>query len=48
MNQMAVNEEMIKKMVDDKVAESMASDAETLMGQLFGEDMGIIAAALET
>ena len=48
MNQMAVNEEMLKKMVDDKVAESMASDAETLMGQLLGEDMGIIAAALET
>lgn len=45
---MAVNEELLKKMVNDKVAEATSSTAEDLMGQLFGEDMGVIAAALET
>ena len=48
MAQMAVNEELLKKMVNDKVAEATSSTAEDLMGQLFGEDMGVIAAALET
>ena len=48
MAQMAVNEELLQKMVNDKVAEATASTAENLMGQLFGEDMGVIAAALET
>ena len=48
MAQMAVNEELLQKMVNDKVAEATASTAETFMGQLFGEDMGVLAAALET
>ncbi len=48
MAQMAVNEELLRKMVDDKVTEATASAAEDLMGQLFGEDMGVIAAAMET
>lgn len=48
MAQMAVNEEMLQKMVEDKVSEVMASDVENMMGQLFGEDMGVLAAALET
>lgn len=48
MAQMAVNEELLQKMVNDKVAEATSSTAENLMGQLFGEDMGVIAAALET
>lgn len=48
MAQMTVNEEMIQKMINDKVAEATASTTENFMGQLFGEDMGIIAAALET
>lgn len=47
MAQMAVNEELLQKMVNDKVAEATASTAETFMGQLFGEDMGVLAAALE-
>ena len=46
--QMAANEELLQKMVNDKVAEAASLSAENLMGQLFGEDMGVIAAALET
>ena len=46
--QMAANEELLQKMVNDKVAEAASFSAENLMGQLFGEDMGMIAAALET
>ncbi len=48
MAQMAVNEELLQKMVNEKVTQAAASTAEDIMGQLFGEDMGIIAAALET
>ena len=48
MAQMAVNEELLQKMVNDKVAEATASTTENFMGQLFGEDMGVLAAALET
>ena len=44
---MAANEELLQKMVNDKVAEAAASTAETFMEQLLGEDMGVIAAALE-
>lgn len=47
MTQMAVNEGLLQKMVDEKVAEATASTTESLMGQLFGEDMGLLAAALE-
>ncbi|HIS75859.1 MAG TPA: DUF1266 domain-containing protein [Candidatus Merdivicinus excrementipullorum] len=46
--QMAASEELLQKMVNEKVAETAASTTENLMGQLFGEDMGILAAALET
>lgn len=48
MAQMAANEELLQKMVNDTVAQAAASAAEDIMGQLFGEDMGVIAAALET
>lgn len=48
MAQMAVNEELLQKMVNDKVAQATASTAEEVMGQLFGEDMGVLSAALET
>lgn len=48
MDQMTVNEEMLQKMVNDKVAEAASSTAGDLMEQLFGEDMGVLAAALET
>ena len=47
MAQMAANEELLQKMVNDKVAEAAASTAETFMEQLLGEDMCVIAAALE-
>ena len=46
MAQMAANEELLQKMVQDKVAEATASGAEVVMGQLLGEDMGILAAGL--
>ena len=48
MAQMAVSEELLQKMVNEKVAEASASAAENWMEQLFGEDMGVLAAALET
>ena len=48
MAQMTVNEELLQKMVNDKVAEAASSTAGDLMEQLFGEDMGVLAAALET
>ena len=47
MAQMAVNQEMLQKMADDKAAEAASASVENLMGQLLGEDMGVIAAALE-
>ena len=46
-SQMTANEERLQKMVDEKVARATASASENLMEQLFGEDMGILAAALE-
>lgn len=48
MAQMAANEELLQTMVNEKVAEATAAGVNNLMGQLFGEDMGVIAAALET
>ena len=47
MAQMSANEELLQKVVQDKVAEATMSATETIMGQLFGEDMGVLAAALE-
>lgn len=47
MAQMGANEELLQKMVNDKVAEAAASTAEDFVEQLFGEDMGVIAAAME-
>lgn len=40
--------EMIQQTVDQKVAEAAALGVDGLMRQMFGEDMGIISAALET
>lgn len=48
MAQMAVNEELMQRMVNEKVAEATALSTESLMSQMFGEDMGVIAAAMET
>ena len=46
--QITATEEMIQQTVDQKVAEATALGVDRLMGQMFGEDMGIISAALET
>ncbi len=48
MAQMADTEALIQKMVDEKVSETAVLGVEGMMDQLFGEDMGVIAAALET
>lgn len=45
---MAANEALIQQMADEKVAETAVLGVEGMMGRLFGEDMGVIAAALET
>ena len=46
--QLSVTEEMIQQTVDQKVAEAAALGVDGFMKQMFGEDMGIISAALET
>lgn len=46
--QMTANEEQMQKMVQDAVAQATASGLEDMMGHLFGEDMGVLAAAMET
>ena len=48
MAQMAANEELMQQMVREKVAEASALTQEALLGQLLGEDMGVLAAAMET
>ena len=48
MAQMAVNEELLQKMVNEKVAEASALQANAMIEQLFGEEMGVISAAMET
>ena len=41
MAQMAANEELLQKMINDKVTEATASATEDFMEQLLGEDMGL-------
>lgn len=48
LQQISVTEEMIQQTVEQKVAEAAALGGDGLMRQMFGEDMGIISAALET
>lgn len=48
MAQMAANEELIQQAINQKVSEATALGVEGMMNQLFGEDMGVIAAAMET
>ena len=48
MAQIAVNTELLQQMVNEKVAEASAQRLDSLMEQMFGEDMGVLAAALET
>lgn len=48
MAQMEANQEQIQAEIARQVADCAARGVEGMMGQLFGEDMGIISAALET
>ena len=47
MAQMAVNEEQLQKMVQEQIDAAAASATENIMEQMFGEDVGVLAAALE-
>ena len=46
--QIAANEEMIQRMVDERVSEAAALGVDGLMEQLLSEKMAVIAAAMET
>lgn len=48
MAQMAANEEQLQQMMEQRVAEAASASTEAVMNQLFGEDMGVLVAALET
>ena len=48
MAQMAANQEQLQRMMEQRVAEAASASTEAVMNQLFGEDMGVLAAALET
>lgn len=48
MEQMAANQEQIQAEIARQVADCAAMGVEDMMNQLFGEDMGIISAAMET
>ena len=47
MSRMTANEELLQNMVKEQVAAAASSNAEQLMAQFFGEDAGVLAAALE-
>lgn len=47
MAQMAVNEEQLKKMVQEQIDAAAAAATENIVEQMFGEDVGVLAAALE-
>lgn len=48
MEQMAANQEQIQAEIARQAADCAAMGVEDMMNQLFGEDMGIISAAMET
>ncbi len=48
MAQIAANQQTLQQMVNQKVAEASAAGVETLMNRMFGEDMGVLVAAMET
>ena len=48
MAQMALNQEQMQQMIDQRLAEAADASTNAVMDQLFGEDMGVLAAALET
>lgn len=45
---MAASQEQFRQMVSEQTAAAAAMGAEAVMGQLFGEDMALVSAALET
>ena len=47
MAQMAVNEEQLQKMVQEQIDAAAAAATENIVEQMFGEDVGVLAAALE-
>ena len=47
MAQMAANEEQLQKMVQEQIDAAAAAATGNIMEQMFGEDMGVLAAALE-
>lgn len=48
MARMAANQEQLQQMIQAQMDQAAAFGAEAVMNQLWGEDMGVIAAALET
>ena len=48
MAQMAANQEQLQQAINARVAEAAAMSTNAVMEQMFGEDMGVLAAALET
>ena len=48
MAQMAANQAQMVQMMQEQMAQAASMGADAVMSQLFGEDMGVIAAALET
>lgn len=48
MAQLAANQAQLEQMLREQLAQATAMGAEGAMSQIFGEDMGVIAAALET
>ena len=48
MAQMAMNQETLQQIMKEQVAGAVGLGMEELMGQMFGEDMGVLAAAMET
>ena len=48
MARMVSNQAALQQMVDEKVAQAAALNLDAMMSDLFGEDMGVIAAAMET
>lgn len=48
MARMAADQQQLQQMMEQRMAEAAAAGAEAAMSQLLGEDMGVLAAALET
>ena len=48
MAQMAARQAQMAQMIQEQMAQAASMGAESVISQLFGEDMGVVAAALET